>query len=94
MKNLLCCVFVAALLFTSGCAQRENTLNKNAPIGTATMTEDGTITLHLRAEGPGIIGHGQLVYSKDNKDYADVLQHLGGLKPGESKLVPPWPDKE
>jgi hypothetical protein len=64
-----------------------------APIGTATMTEDGTITLNLRAEGDGIVGDGRLVYRKEDKGYADVLQHVGGLKPGESKLVPPWPDQ-
>jgi hypothetical protein len=67
---------------------------KAAPIGTATMTEDGTITLNLRAEGPkGTIGDGRLVYRKGDKGYSDVLKHLGGLKPGESKPVPPWPDQ-
>jgi hypothetical protein len=24
--------------------------------------------------------------------YQEVLKHLGGLKPGDDKLVPPWPD--
>jgi hypothetical protein len=62
-------------------------VNKESPIGTATMTEDGTITLDLRAGA-----HGRLVYRKGDKGYAEVLNHLGGLKPGESKLVRPWPD--
>ena len=63
-----------------------------AGIGTATMTADGTIVLDLRADGPGgAIGHGRLTYAKGQKDYESVLKHLGGLKPGEIKLVPPWP---
>ena len=45
------------------------------------MTEDGTIILNLRAEGMnGTIGEGRLVYRKDDKGYADVLKHLGGLE--------------
>jgi hypothetical protein len=62
-------------------------------IGTATMTADGTIVLSLRAEGPGrMIGDGQLRYPKNHPDYQKILAHLGGLEPGESKPVAPWPD--
>jgi hypothetical protein len=56
------------------------------------MTDDGTIVLDLRAEGPGrVIGDGRLYYRRTDKDYAEVLKHLGGLRPGEHKSVPPWP---
>jgi len=69
-------------------------LKKAGSIGSATMMEDGTIILNLRAEGPnGTIGDGRLVYRKGDKGYSDVLKHLGGLKPGEFKPVPPWPDQ-
>jgi hypothetical protein len=62
-------------------------------IGQATMRDDQTIVLNLRAEGPsGIIGHAQLVYPRSHAEYCRILRHLGGLDPGESKLVPPWPD--
>ena len=61
-------------------------------IGSATMDADGTIVLQLRAEGPDAVGDALLRYAKDHPEYAKVLQHLGGLKPGESKPVPPWPD--
>lgn len=48
--------------------------------------------LQLRAEGPGgAHGDGLFRYPCDHKDYAMVLKHVGGLKPGESKPVPPWP---
>lgn len=66
--------------------------NPNAPIGTALMLPDGTIEISLRAEGPGgIVGHGRITYAPSHKDYQMILEHLGGLRPGETKLVPPWP---
>jgi hypothetical protein len=65
----------------------------DASIGVATMDADGTIVLDLRATGPdGVRGDAQLRYPRDHKDYAAVLKHLGGLRPGESKPVAPWPD--
>jgi hypothetical protein len=60
-------------------------------IGTATMLPDGTIVLDLRADGPqGQVGHGRLLYRPSHPDHAAVLRHLGGLRPGEQKPVPPW----
>ena len=61
-------------------------------IGTATLAPDGTIVLHLRAELPGGgLGDGELRYPPDHPDHAAVLAHLGGLRPGETKEVAPWP---
>jgi hypothetical protein len=65
----------------------------NGNIGVATMTEDGTIVLDLRAEETdGTIGDARLTYPKTHADYQKILDHLGGLRPGEKKSVPPWPD--
>jgi len=62
-------------------------------VGVATMTADGTIVLRLRAETEdGAIGEGRFSYAPTDKDYRSVLDHLGGLEPGESKPVPPWPE--
>ncbi len=62
-------------------------------IGEAWMREDGTIVLNLRAESAtGIIGHSQKTYAATHPKYCDILTHLGGLQPGERKLVPPWSD--
>jgi hypothetical protein len=61
-------------------------------IGVATMSEDGTITLVLQAQGQGAAGDGRLVYPKSHPQYQEVLTHLGGMKPGEQKPVPPWKD--
>jgi hypothetical protein len=58
------------------------------------MEADGTIVLMLRAEGPGgAVGEGMLRYPPGHKDYQMVKQHLGGLTPGQSKPVPPFPDR-
>ncbi len=60
-------------------------------IGVATMEKDGTIVLQLRAEGPGpMIGDALFKYPPKDPQYAKILNHLGGLRPGESKPVPPW----
>lgn len=77
----------------AGSEPRKKGIGSGPPIGDATMKPDGTIVLDLRPELPGG-GHGlsRQEYPKTHPDYADVLEHLGGLRPGENKLVPPWPD--
>lgn len=70
------------------------TSDSAASIGAATMQPDGTILLQLRAEGPdGLEGDALLTYPPTHPDYESVLKHLGGLAPGQSKPVPPWPDE-
>ena len=61
-------------------------------IGVATMETDGTIILQLRTNN-GLHGHARLVYPPTHPEYPDILKHLNGLKPGEPKPVPPWPDR-
>ncbi len=64
---------------------------ETASIGTARMLEDGTVVLDLIAEnGAGARGIGQLRYERAHPNYAEILAHLGGLAPGETKPVPPW----
>jgi hypothetical protein len=64
-----------------------------ASIGVAQMRDDGTIVLYLRATGPGgVVGTALLEYPPAHPKYQEVLRHLGGMKPGEVKNVPPWPD--
>ena len=75
------------VLFVAGCVQQ-------TPIGDAKMTNDGVIHVWLRAEPPGG-GHadGFVVVKPDDAAYREWLDHLGGLTPGETKLVPPWPEE-
>jgi hypothetical protein len=64
-------------------------------IGMATMSADGAIILDLRAEGPGgLTGDARFVYPRGHKDYQEILRHLGGLRPGQTKPVPPWPERK
>ena len=59
-------------------------------VGRAKMSVDGTITLQLRSLWPDPIAESQLVYPPDDPQYDEVKHHIGGIKPGESKPVPPW----
>jgi hypothetical protein len=44
------------------------------------------------AKGDGAVGDAVLVYSPTDPQYEEIKKHVGGLKPGEEKPVPPWPD--
>jgi hypothetical protein len=59
-------------------------------VGRAKMSADGTITLQIRSLWPDPIAESQLVFAPDDPQYSDIKRHLGGIAPGESKLVPPW----
>jgi hypothetical protein len=64
-----------------------------ASIGAASMTEDGSISLQIFLQSEsGAIGEGVLIYDRADPSYDAVLQHLGGLTPGQVKPIPPWPD--
>jgi hypothetical protein len=78
---------VACVMLTCAAAQA-----LPASIGAATMAKDGTITLRLRAEGPGMTGDGMLIYKPGDARYGEVERHIGGIKPGQTKPVPPWKD--
>lgn len=66
---------------------------KQTSIGTATMTKAGVIILDLRAETADGAGESRLTYTPANKQYNSILKHLGGLRPGQSKSVPPWEEE-
>ncbi len=66
------------------------------PIGVATLEKEGALTVFLRAESinedPPITGHTQESYHPKDPEYEMYLRHLGGLKRGESKSIPPFLD--
>ena len=66
--------------------------NEHGGVGTATMWDDRTIVLALSAGAPGLIGAGRLIYPLGHPNYQALLNHVGGLHPGEVELVPPWHD--
>ena len=77
-----------AMLALPGAAQGQPA---PAPIGVARMKPDGTIILDLVARTGGTTGQARLVYPPGHPDHAMILRHLGGLRPGEVKPVPPFP---
>lgn len=87
---------VSILCFVNvGCKDKETGKQNQKSIGSATMTGNGTIVLTLRAEDDSgkTMGDAQIYYAPSNPEYQEVLRHLGGLTTGETKPVPPWPEK-
>lgn len=76
-----------------GCAGVEK-MKKPEPIGYAEISADGTITLHLAGSvNGGAIAHMTKAYKPNDPYYADVVAHIGVIKPGEQKPVLPWPEQ-
>jgi len=90
----LTCGMMTVLMVGTLDAQQRSKPDEVPTIGVARMRPDGTIELLLRATSQpgGPVGHGLLEYPPGHPRYQEVLRHLGGLKPGEAKNVPPWPD--
>jgi hypothetical protein len=61
-------------------------------LGTAIMSDDGTLSLHLRRTSDGKPAGDTLTYKVTDRAYDNVLRHLGGLSPGETKQFRPWKD--
>lgn len=73
---------------------KNDQIPNKAAVGVAWMHDDGTLNLQLRVESGEIVGDTLLSYPPDHKDYQEILDHIGGLKAGEYKPVPPWPTDE
>jgi hypothetical protein len=77
--------------------QKSGKRNASQPsgfIGMGTMDPSGTIFLDLRAEhADGTTGMSRLVYPPTHVQYKGILEHLGGLTPGQSKPVRPFPEQ-
>lgn len=68
---------------------------RDAPdVGTATMLADGTLHMQLRSETPDGIAEALMIVKPDDQRYAGFVEHLGGIKPGESRSIPPFPAPE
>jgi hypothetical protein len=60
--------------------------------GTATMLNDGTLALRLRLASDSTPANDIFTYKVGDRAYDDILRHLGGLRPGETKPFSPWKD--
>jgi hypothetical protein len=61
-------------------------------VGVATMLANGTILIGVGGNGPGARAQAVLEIHPGDTNYQMIVDHVGGLKPGETKLIPPWPD--
>lgn len=79
-----------AIVFAVSCAESGTSDVEQESIGEATMLEDRTIVLQLRAENKSVTGDAMLTFSPGDKRYEEILQHVSPISPGDSKPVPPW----
>jgi hypothetical protein len=62
-------------------------------VGMAEMDKDGTLRLHLRTElADGTVGEAMLIVPPKDERYPAMLAHLAGIKPGEQRPIPPFPE--
>jgi len=61
-----------------------------AYIGDASMDKHGAINIHLRQTADGQPTSAHLHYLPGTKEFEEVLSHIGGIRPGETKLVKPF----
>ena len=80
-------IFAIALLAAAPASAAGLIADCRAPgtIGTATMALNGTVTLNLAAPDGTV---GVFSYPKGDPNYARIVSHLGGIKPGDHKPVP------
>jgi hypothetical protein len=79
MLRIACLLLLLAPL--PAAAQIQSDCRGTGSIGTAVMSADGTIALTLHAQAA-------LAYHRGDPQYARILSHIGGLRPGEHKPVP------
>jgi hypothetical protein len=93
--NKIAMALIVMCIAGAGAAQqiRSSDARTSMPYtGTATMLDDGTLSLHLRLTSDGKDVNDTLVYKVSDHAYDNVLRHLGGLSPGETKAFRPWKD--
>jgi hypothetical protein len=80
-----------AVPFSTAVYAAEN-LNDEKSIGVATMLMDGTILVGVPGPEAGSRARAVLMVEPGDTNYQSIIDHVGGLKPGETKSIPPWPD--
>jgi hypothetical protein len=84
-------VVATIVLLPAACGRPKQAPADFGSVGVASMDPDGTIHLQLRSEIHGGIAEAVDTVKPGDLRYAATLKHLGGLKPGEDKAIPPWP---
>ncbi len=89
-SGLIALVLVPLLL--AGCASNEQSAEDDFLwSSTATIDEQGTITLRLRSKEEGMTAaNGLYQYPVGHPQYDYIAQHVGRLRVGQWKSVPPF----
>jgi hypothetical protein len=92
--SALLLAFSGAVLAAENPSRTESKENPAAgkSIGMARMLADGTIMVGVPGSGSGDRAQAVLTLKPGDTPYQPLLEHIGGLKPGETKSIPPWPD--
>ena len=89
-------IILIMLCAAGACPAQQNRASDARPsmpyTGTAVMQDDGTLTLHFRLTSDGKAVSDTIVYKVSDRAYDNVLRHLGGMSPGETKQFRPWKD--
>jgi len=89
-------IVLIMLCAAGACQAQQNRASDARPsmpyTGTAVMQDDGTLTLHFRLTSDGKAVSDTIVYKVSDRAYDNVLRHLGGMSPGETKQFRPWKD--
>ena len=64
-----------------------------ASVGVATMLPNRTILVGVPGPGGDSRAQAVLMVEPGDSTYQPIIDHVGGLKPGETKSIPPWPDQ-
>lgn len=94
LRNVIAVALGAQLI--CGCAHSTGTGLKPTEtgdvIGTATMLSDRKIVMTLSSvDCEGAVVHMEDTTAPGDPGYADLVAHLGGVSPGQTKPVHAWP---
>jgi hypothetical protein len=80
-------------LMVSTAIAAEKPTQTGDPIGTVAMLPDGSLQMHLRSvQCNGMIAEGEPKILPKAENYQSIIDHVGGLKPMETKTVLAWPE--
>jgi hypothetical protein len=84
------------LAFSGAALAEENSPLAPSPaasVGVATMLPNGTILVGVPGPGGESRAQAVLMVEPGDSTYQPIIDHVGGLKPGETKSIPPWPSR-
>lgn len=87
-------LMVALASSFSGAAWAAENPGAEKSVGIATMLQNGTILVGVSGPDSGSRAQAVLMVEPGDSNYQLIIDHLGGLKPGETKPIPPWPDQK